>query len=290
MKPIAILVFSLGFFAVNAQYNSTIRSDRPGKTISAYTVGKGVLQFQHGVDFTRTEISYDFIPPSSVTYPDGPFTGTSKYETTSWQNVVRFGILENLEVNAAINYSWKNTYHNYPESNDPVLLPGNMKSQNIEKIGLGVRYNILDGDNAAGLAWGAALGTELYGWPSPEYYDDYGIILNTALSKQWSSFHFLRLNAGAEMSNLYGDRITYGLNYTVKPVPAFGITLEYAGSTNVSSMVHDSYSHIAQLGFLYFIGDHVQLDLGGGYYAYDEYYYGDGYLLTAGLSWRLKTY
>lgn len=63
----------------------TIQSDRPGQSFNPYTVGKNILQFQGGFDYSETDIS------------------SSKTSSFGQNLAVRYGILERVEVNMTFN-------------------------------------------------------------------------------------------------------------------------------------------------------------------------------------------
>lgn len=73
------------------QFNETIRTGRPGQATGAFTVGKNILQFQQGLDY------YSF---ADTKFPPRGFVSN---------NVVRFGILETVELSALIDYQYENT-------------------------------------------------------------------------------------------------------------------------------------------------------------------------------------
>ena len=85
----ALLVCATLFFNTSyAQYGETIRSGRPGQSIGPFTVGKNILQIQSGMDvfgFKNDNIG---------------FSGNGYLNNT----VVRYGILERLEISALIDY------------------------------------------------------------------------------------------------------------------------------------------------------------------------------------------
>lgn len=66
-----------------AQTSETIVSDRPGQANAAYTVGKGVLQGQHGINFIEV---------------------ASTIKTLAFSNTFRYGVLDKLEISSTLIY------------------------------------------------------------------------------------------------------------------------------------------------------------------------------------------
>lgn len=68
---------------IMAQTSETIVSDRPGQANAAYTVGKGVLQGQHGINFIEV---------------------ASTIKTLAFSNTFRYGVLDKLEISSTLIY------------------------------------------------------------------------------------------------------------------------------------------------------------------------------------------
>ncbi|GJM30905.1 MAG: hypothetical protein DHS20C17_35400 [Cyclobacteriaceae bacterium] len=102
---------------VKGQYAETIRSGRPGASIGPFTVGSNVFQIQSGVNLGKMDSEIE--------------TASSTNATT----VIRYGVLEWLEVSALANYASIN--HTEPG-------PG-FRSKGINAAHIGFRVNIRDG-------------------------------------------------------------------------------------------------------------------------------------------------
>ena len=92
------LLFVLAFSGfAQAQFNETIRTGRPGQSINPFTVGRGMLQFQQGYTFDKSETETD---ANRLMFMNGV------RENSTFENVIRYGIMERVEINAAIDYKW----------------------------------------------------------------------------------------------------------------------------------------------------------------------------------------
>lgn len=87
----AILIFSCSTFLAYGQFNAeTIATARPGAANGAGTVGKGVLQFQAGMQFDNVTDIRD--------------SSTWSTDNITENLVIRFGIQKHFEVSAVINH------------------------------------------------------------------------------------------------------------------------------------------------------------------------------------------
>lgn len=117
MKPVLVpFLFLLSVFSYG-QFNESIQSGRPGQSIGGFTVGKNVLQFQQGVDYLSS------VEPNI----------TQKGFLTN--NVVRFGILETVELSVLVDYRQDKTRFNTFDTT-------NIESQGLSDLHLGFRVNI----------------------------------------------------------------------------------------------------------------------------------------------------
>ena len=116
------LLFVLSIQSCFGQYNETIRSGRPGQSIGPFTVGKGILQVQSGVEFYVFE-NKDF-----------GFSGSGFVHNT----VIRYGILERFEVSGLIDYRNDKFKSNGSETD----------ASGISALDLGGRYEFFEGNGA----------------------------------------------------------------------------------------------------------------------------------------------
>ncbi len=121
--PIAFfLLLLLSVQSAFGQYNETIRSGRPGQSIGPFTVGKGILQIQSGVDFYGSE-NKDF-----------GVSGSGFVHNT----VVRYGIFERFEISGLVDYR-----------NEKFKATGSeTDAGGLSALDLGGRYEFLEGKGA----------------------------------------------------------------------------------------------------------------------------------------------
>jgi hypothetical protein len=101
-----------------AQFNETIRADRPGQAISAFTAGQGIFQIQSGFDYFHSK-------SSSSTYGHGILNNT----------VIRYGLTEPFEVSAMVEYKTEAITMNDSKTN----------ANGLSALDLGMRYHIYTG-------------------------------------------------------------------------------------------------------------------------------------------------
>lgn len=125
MRSIAVIIFSTSMliqFSGFGQYNETIRSGRPGQSIGPFTVGKSILQIQSGIDFQSFE-NKDFA-----------LSGNGFVHNT----VIRYGILERLEISGLFDYRGETVKTNGSETD----------ASGLSAFDLGGRYQIFEGHGA----------------------------------------------------------------------------------------------------------------------------------------------
>jgi len=118
---ILFLFFALPLIA-HSQYSETIRTGRPGAAMGAFTVGHKVFQIQTGANFGRMAWGADQKIPTAHTIV-----------------VLRYGILERLEVSGLIAYS-KNGLSD--------LENFELDQQGVSAAQIGFRVNIRDGQGS----------------------------------------------------------------------------------------------------------------------------------------------
>lgn len=116
---LSILSFFSGLLAVNAQYTDVINSNRPGQSMSAFSVGKTVLQAEMGFSMNKQDHKYTMM------------------ETTGYDGdlVFRYGaFLEQLEFIGSMNYS-------YDDISTPTR---DYALRGIEQAHIGAKYLVYD--------------------------------------------------------------------------------------------------------------------------------------------------
>jgi hypothetical protein len=284
MKLKFVFLFLSIAISVAGQYNETLRGARPGNVIGAFTVGKGVLQLHQGVDFLQAEEVRNYISSNGF-----PFEGYYQLENTVFQNTIRYGIIEKLELSAVLNYNWKNTYNNFDANPDPALSFSNSKEVDFQNIDLGLRYNILDGTNRARLVWGIQLRSNVYQWIADDRVLAPDLKLVTALARAFTKHHAVRLNLGTTLVEFDNSSLIYGLNYIFRPISQFGITLEYSGEASNFTLGPTIITHRYLCGLHYMISKDVQLDLRAGINETEMAIFTETYYFGAGMMWRIRT-
>lgn len=282
MRYLFLLSALFGVYVSEAQYNSSIRSARPSLSMGTFTVGKGVLQFQQGINYIRASKDEVLNPASGAAF-DAHFT----YEALSWQNVIRYGICEKLEISAVINYNWLSNIISAPNSSDPGIKDHTTRSQDFKNLEIGGRYNILDGSNKAGLAWAVQLRADVNDWAFNQASGPQ-LKLGTAVAKSFYHIHSVRLNFGVNTAFQNKDNLTYGVNYTLKPTSKLSFTLEYLSGQLINELSYRTSTYL-NAGVAYLLNDNIKLDVHGGKVYRINSMYEDGFFAGVGISWRIKT-
>lgn len=84
-----VLLQSLMAMKALCQFNERIRTGRPGQAIGGFAVGKKVVQFQQGIEYFSS------------------YTNGYNQQRYLSNNVIRFGIMENLEISTLIDYQFE---------------------------------------------------------------------------------------------------------------------------------------------------------------------------------------
>lgn len=246
---IALLICSSN--KLNAQYSEVLRSGRPGQSIGAFTVGDDILQFQQGFE-------YNSFTNSSYT-PFG-FTGV---------NIIRFGILETLEISTLIDYQ----YHEKKFETETTYQSG------IRNLQLGFRYHINDQKG-----WMPATAFQMrlkmpgiskdyeskYIAPIMVFVANWGLPKKMSIATNW----VLAYNGN--------DAIPTG-----KYVLHFGFPIykKLKGFIeNYGQLKESVFESRFDGGFAYLINNNIQLDLYGGYGNNNGV---QDYFVNTGISWRI---
>ena len=115
------LVFAAFFYAelTTAQFNETVRTDRPGQAIGAFAVGQGIFQVQSGFDYYKSRLSDN-------TYTEGFLNNT----------VMRFGLTEPFEVSALVEYRTETIVEDNVDDD----------GKGLSALDVGMRYHIYTGE------------------------------------------------------------------------------------------------------------------------------------------------
>ncbi len=244
----------LSNFNANAQFNETIRADRPGQGISGYAVGSSVLQIEPGLQWGGAR--YD--------------ASAIKMHFTEPNATVRFGITEHMEINASFAYR-REKYFETGGANEPIFTGVSLAS-------FGTRVNIYEGEDAIpSLAFQASLNV-------PRRFSDFSQAATsptiTLISEEKLNDEFtLALNLGA---NYDGNNIYPEYFYT--------LSLGYSVSSKLSVYV-ESFGNLQQkmfenrydAGVAFLATNNLQLDIYGGAGKNDGTF---DYFGNAGIAWR----
>jgi len=255
MNRINALLFSMTFFSflyTNAQYTDVINSNRPGKSISAFSVGKTVIQAELG--FYGINEKHDFLDYQAK----GMGTDLS----------LRYGaFLEQLEFNIDLQYQTDN-YEGYSESYNRKAF-----KQSI----LGAKYLIYDPNK------NYEAKVDVYSWKNNHKFKfrnllpAVGIYAGMNLNLTNNEFSFPsdpkfspkamlitqnQLGKSVFVTNIIADKIgtefpSYGYIATLTR----GFTQEWIGFIETQGYISDYYAdNVLRGGAAYLIQENIQLD------------------------------
>lgn len=237
----------------HAQYQTNISADRPGATISAFTVGKKVLQGEHGVTFL------DIFPDS---------VNINVYTT---EHVVRYGLGERFELNALFEYQADIFRFEQKEF---------LKQHGTSKLHLGFRTNLCSEKK-----WRPTISFQSR-ITIPRISKLYGAKYTAAemtLSTQYSlpkDLTFVTLWSMAWDGNSPAPIGRYALNL------GFPIAKKLNGYIeNYSNWQAQTFQTRVDGGIMYLIGNDLQLDLSAGFGRNQGV---TDYFVATGLAWRVK--
>ena len=239
-----------------AQYNETIRADRPGAAIVPFAVGSHVLQLQGGLSYSEYTVSESY--PSFGKDGGGDLT-------------IRYGLTESFELNSSFGHT--------------IVREGNDSTSNtyggVNLWDIGFRYNIFSGEN-----WVPSVGIQTsFGlpWLDSDFSTEYvrpKIILIAALNM--SSTLTLTTNMGLEWDgNMANPLGYYVFNFSFAASNKLSLFLEAYGYVDDGTW----YPYF-NAGAGYLLNNNLQIDLYTGI--------GTGpnelsdWLISAGVSWRVQ--
>ena len=251
MKHLYACLFLLLSGLLPAQYSPTIVSGRPGQSIGAATVGKGVYQVQTGLNLDWT----------------GAGAGAERIFDLTETTDIRIGILERLELSALI-----------AGASDEMVVPtGRRFDRGISDTQLGGRYSFFD--NAGWRPTLAVRAHALLTLQDEDFRrDDPGA--NVIVTAEWAPTDLLGLTAN--LSRTWTGNNEQSTDY----VTTFGFNLSDRWSSFVevygtlSGEVTTNYDG----GFAYLAQDDLAFDLSAGW---DGDYGEKSYFLDFGVSFRL---
>lgn len=266
---LSTFVFSL--LSVEAQYNETIRSGRPGQSIGPYTVGKNVIQIQAGhlVQWNN----FDLAPET-----DGLYTRNTNEEV-----VVRYGFLEHVEAHFRLGYT------------DQRSIIGNTTFNNqfgFDNLGIAGRVNILRNPN--GLL--PALGVQTQLLLPLESGQDLGgritVITSRTLDSKFSlasNYIYTGFGNGRRSFN-YVYTLSYQLSKRIGLIAehygGFTQNQTFAGGQFIDEV---TWQKNFDMGIALLLTKNLQLDVFGNFLPTTTFGV-NGYssFINAGVSWRTK--
>ena len=264
------------------QYSETIVTGRPGQSIVANTVGKGILQLQQGFIFSSAK------SPGSVLNSTGVYVISDQVfqynDIITTENVIRYGITERFELNSAINYNWEDNH-----GDDGVIVSGKDGGY-LGTLDIGGRLNIIEQENfVPTMALQARLGMgQSYSEGDFEITD---VEITAAFAWQIAENHGITVNLIPifTLNDLY-NRYNYTLAYSFSFLDRWSVFVENYGGLSTPQQTDAFFTTYFDGGVAFLLNDNVQIDVLGGY-GKNEYLNMNEktYFVSAGISWRLKT-
>ncbi|MEQ8423885.1 MAG: transporter [Cyclobacteriaceae bacterium] len=251
---LAFIIFLSAAQSGFGQYGETIRSGRPGQSIGPFTVGKGILQIQSGMDV------FGFEDDAANVKGDGFLNNT----------VVRYGLAERFEISALTDFRY-----------ETINLSGTEADRGgLASFDVGGRYHIYTGHGLV-----PNLGFQLR-FRLPILSDDYKIDdvaprFTIITSQQLSETFTLFTNWGASWNGVNSTATGF---YTINL--AFPISGRLGGFIeNYGSTTDGNFDSRFDAGFSYLINNDLQFDLLGGPGKNDGV---KDYFISLGVSWRTR--
>ncbi|NJN42359.1 MAG: transporter [Flammeovirgaceae bacterium] len=264
MRLIKNLFFAFSFLVSTfslAQYNETIRADRPGISITPFTPGKGVLQIQSGFDYAKSK-------EKSTSDQTEVFLNSTQF---------RYGFMEKLEFNSYWVYQSNTMVENSFES----------KADGFSEISLGLRYLMIQGRGAR-----PSVSTQV-GFNLPVLSEDFAIsnaapriLLATTqnltrsltMTTNWS---LIWKGNGDNQPNFI-----HTLNFAFPLSDKVGAFIEYYGIyVNNVAPVSSPYEPRVDGGVGWLLTRNLQLDLHGGI---GSSHGTSDFFISTGVSWKSK--
>lgn len=276
-----LLSFLISAVSSQAQFSETIQSGRPGQSIVANTVGKGIFQLQQGGIFSQSKTPGITVVNGMIGMHRPGYLYQNRFTT---ENVIRYGVTERIELNAAVNYDWDNHF------GDKDILVLGVDGGYLSTFDIGGRINISQQENVLPtMAVQARLGMgQTYHESDFELND---IEITAAFAWQLGANHGLTVNLVPIFSiNGFDDRYNYTVAYSWSFAQDWSLFIENYGGYTASDQIDSFFSTYFDGGFAWVLNDNVQLDVLGGY-GKNEIYFNEvqSFFVSAGVSWRIQT-
>ena len=259
------------------QYSESISTSRPGQSFRANTVGKGVLQYEHGYSFAKTKEKYSSI-------------WDWKNITTSFHtnmNLLRVGISEKVEFNLGstfISSNSKTTYDAFLSSSDKY-----QSSFYANPVDFGFRVYLND---QKGIIPAFGLGTYI---SIPFVGDDFDFKETMAIVNLVGTWNFTDAFGLTSNINIFSNRLrnfrragSAAFSYTINfhySLSKFGFFLENYGIMEDSGTANNLSVLRFDGGVTFTPANNYMFDISGGYHSDNKYF--SGFFAELGFSWRV---
>lgn len=260
-----IIVFLCFQSFVFGQTTPDIRDDKPGNVRTTFTVGKNIFQASHSGEYFSGNLTETF----SGNQIQFSHTGYSL------ENIVRFGLLENLDLIGQYSFT-ENNFNNNALS-EPV-------TENINSSALRARYRFLDPVNK-GFSGAAELG-----WNFNNEFFDASIMMGYHYDH-----HHIHLNVFTASKIIYQNSIrTAGaaFQYSLR-MKKLNLSADYRiNSLSIENLFYEAASNNLRVSAGYKLSSGFQLSLYGGWKNeyLTEVLEDQGTYFGIGVSWRLLTF
>lgn len=249
---LALLLAGLLFVApAQGQFYETIRSGRPGQSIGATCVGKGIFQMQGGIDHFGFENSEQGTKGNGVLSNIG----------------LRFGLTDYFEIAGFTEYRSEQVETN----GSPSLRYG------ISNLTVAMRYQISEGK---GLAPSVGFQFRLRLPVANQYYriDNVAPSFVFVTSQQWHGFTLITNLGGSWNGTSATPSGNYTINLSYALTPRFGLFIE-----NYGAVTAGNFETRFDGGVAWLITNNLQLDLLAGFGSNQGL---NDYFVSTGFSWR----
>lgn len=211
---------------INAQFNETIRTGRPGQGTGSNAVGKRVIQMQTGYDI-------------------GGNINNTNYKYSNLNTNLRFGVLERFEINSAWEYQTEKIF--------------TKKLSGLTLSSIGTRLHLLNPTKklpSIGIQISAKLPFRT-GDYSAKYIDIKSLL---SITKSFGKKSSLLVNLVHNQSNNNNKNYwNYVINYGYNISDKWGVFIE-----NYTNFTKNHFENYWDTGFSYLVNNNLQLDAYGG--------------------------
>lgn len=228
MKKILYLILC-SFFVATAIQAQSFSPDRPGIGNGSFITPKGMLGLEAGFQFSNSDFN-------------------EQYE--AGQLLLRYGVNEKLELRALMgSYT----------SVDQELIGGSRSYSGFQDMGVGVKYNLLSGDEKPSISALAELSLPVGSdeFTSDEFVPSLGLLADHALNENLS----ISSNLGYSFSVGNVDD-----SWLFTLTPGFAISDNTAGYLGYAGMYYGGFEqHWVEGGLTFGLNSGIQLDVNFGY-------------------------